>query len=197
MEEWSKQILPNHQIFLLNDFLTDDFCNKVRKYIDKSIEDKKTSTERHAPGSNVMSETLYLCKSNPEQTELDKSIYDVISKLIKLLVIDFGLKISSDSGYQLRRINGPTRRHADGIIYKGVLDPNNKVDGNNIRVMTVIFGLNDDYDGGELCFPEQNVMIKLKKGQIIAFPPYWTHPHYTNDLKNNTHRYTINTWLRE
>ena len=64
-----------------------------------------------------------------------------------------------------------------------------------IRNMSIIIALNEDYDGGELCFPEQDFTIKLRKGQAVAFPPYWTHPHYTNELKNNTYRYTINTWL--
>ena len=36
-----------------------------------------------------------------------------------------------------------------------------------------------------------------KKGQIILFPPYWTHPHFTAELKNRTYRYTINSWLHE
>ena len=64
-----------------------------------------------------------------------------------------------------------------------------------IRSVSVIIALNGDYDGGEIVFPCQNFKTKLKQGEAIAFPPYWTHPHYTEDLKNNTFRYTINTWL--
>ena len=54
--------------------------------------------------------------------------------------------------------------------------------------------ISDDYEGGELCFPNQDVKIKLEAGDAIVFPPYRTHPHYTNAL-NGTFRYTINTWL--
>ena len=61
--------------------------------------------------------------------------------------------------------------------------------------MAVIIALNGDYDGGQFYFPNQDVTIKLKKGQIITFPPFWTHPHATKTLENNTFRYTINTWL--
>ena len=63
--------------------------------------------------------------------------------------------------------------------------------------MSVIIALNDDYEGGELVFPNQDVVVKLKKGQAVAFPPYWTHPHYTNEPLNGTFRYTVNTWLTE
>ena len=37
----------------------------------------------------------------------------------------------------------------------------------------------------------------LKKGEAIAFPPYWTHPHEVSAPENGTFRYTINTWLYE
>ena len=46
--------------------------------------------------------------------------------------------------------------------------------------------------------PFDNKELKgLKKGQIIAFPPYWTHKHMVNAPTNGTYRYTINTWLFE
>jgi len=66
---------------------------------------------------------------------------------------------------------------------------------NQVRNLTMTIALNGDYDGGEFCFPCQNFKIKLKRGQVVAFPPFWTHPHYTNELRNDTHRYTINTWM--
>ena len=63
--------------------------------------------------------------------------------------------------------------------------------------MSIIICLNDDYEDGEFYFPIQDFRIKLKKGQIIAFPPYWTHQHMVSTPTNNTYRYTINTWLYE
>ena len=44
--------------------------------------------------------------------------------------------------------------------------------------MSVIIALNDDYEGGEFYFPKQDYKVKLKKGDIICFPPYHTHPLY-------------------
>ncbi len=63
--------------------------------------------------------------------------------------------------------------------------------------MSVIIALNDDYEDGTFHFPNQKFSVKLKKGQLIAFPPYWTHLHGVEELKNDTFRYTINTWLFE
>ena len=95
--------------------------------------------------------------------------------------------MQGDSGYHLRKIYGETRLHFDGI--SGFNGDNKK------RFLTVIICLNIDYEGGEICFPVQNRTIKMKKADILAFPPYWTHPHYSKDLLNKTYRYTINTWL--
>ena len=63
--------------------------------------------------------------------------------------------------------------------------------------MSVIIALNDDYEGGIFHFPHQNFTKKLGKGELIAFPPYWTHLHGVETPLNNTIRYTINTWLFE
>ena len=98
----------------------------------------------------------------------------------------------TDGDVVLRRIYDATKSHYDGIIH----DPRNPCFENNIRVFSTIIALNSDYEGGELCFPNQDVKIKLQAGDAIIFPPYRTHLHYTNAL-NGTFRYTINTWLCE
>jgi len=95
-----------------------------------------------------------------------------------------------DIHVMLRKIDGATKSHADGVINT----PKVVSTTNNVRIFSVIIALNSDYEGGELCFPKQDISIKLKVGEAVIFPPYWTHPHHTNAL-NGTFRYTINTWL--
>jgi hypothetical protein len=109
------------------------------------------------------------------------------------------LSLEYNAGYILRKIYGKTRNHFDGIneIYTSNVSfiQNNKIgDYRMIRNASVIFTLNDDYDGGKFHFPYHNISIKLKKGSVLIFPPYWTHPHETEDLENGTFRYTISTW---
>jgi predicted 2-oxoglutarate/Fe(II)-dependent dioxygenase YbiX len=121
---------------------------------------------------------------------IDKKLYKIIGDICKKLFIDFGIKCQGDSGYCLRKIYGETRIHSDNIF-----SDNTNKDINKIRNMSLIINLNDNYEGGEFYFPIQNYKIKLKKGDIILFPPYWTHPHMVYSPINNTYRYTINTWL--
>ena len=118
--------------------------------------------------------------------------------------INSELEFNQNSGFILRKIYGETRAHCDGLSQ--IVEPENlnftfnfirdNACGNYkyIRNSTMIFSLNDNYEDGILQFPYYNINIKLKKGSLIIFPPYWTHKHQTSSPKNNTFRYTITTW---
>jgi hypothetical protein len=66
-----------------------------------------------------------------------------------------------------------------------------------VRCLSIIVVLNDDYDGGIFNFPNQGLKFKVKKGEAVLFPPYWTHPHYVTSVGEGQARYTINTWILE
>lgn len=125
--------------------------------------------------------------------------------LIQSLIsqINSWLKIDYIMDFNLRKIYGKTRCHTDGIEAKLDLSnakfiKNNEIgDGVLVRNASIIFSLNDNYEGGTFRFPYQDVFFKLKKGSVVIFPPFWTHPHETDDLENKTYRYTINTWSCE
>tara|TARA_B100000780_G_C21121421_1_gene454299 strand:- start:118 stop:1077 length:960 start_codon:yes stop_codon:yes gene_type:complete len=114
----------------------------------------------------------------------------IFNKLRKYLKENYELDAKGDAGFQFRKIFGATRIHTDGIYDNG-----NPASIDRTRIASVIICLNDDYEGGEFYFPIQDITIKLKKGQVLVFPPFWTHPHLTMDLKNRTYRYTINSWM--
>lgn len=112
------------------------------------------------------------------------------------------IKLDCNSGYILRKIYGPTRNHTDGFseVYDSnvtFIKNNNSSEYRMIRNSSIIFALNDDYDGGIFRFPYHNISFKLKKGSVLLFPPFWTHPHEVDTPENNTFRYTINTWSCE
>jgi hypothetical protein len=41
----------------------------------------------------------------------------------------------------------------------------------------------DNYGGGRLCFPRQDVRYKLKEGDMVIFPGSLTHIHYTEAIE--------------
>lgn len=168
-------------IFIFNDIITHEQCDHIIETMESYFRKKDYDIEKWEPNRNVN------CIFKRSINEFDKLVYDIIHELVKKLK-KYNIDINEDTGYCYRKIFGPTRYHKDGIY-----DNNNKKNRN----MSVIICLNEHYEGGEFYFPQQDRKIKLKKGNIIAFPPYWTHPHMTYPLLNNTYRYTINTWLYE
>jgi hypothetical protein len=188
--------IPSNQIFIIEnkDLLNDELINELINYIDTT---NNFSIEKWETNRNV--NCKYVNVNDIKETDIkkrfDDNIYKIINYSINYLKKECNIICSGDSGYCLRKIHGPTRLHKDGIS----IDPidNRYIPIKKIRNMSVIIALNDDYEGGEFYFPVQDFKIKLKKGQIIVFPPYWTHPHMVDSPTNGTYRYTINTWLFE
>jgi len=190
----------SNSIMIINDkdILSSEYCDEIISIIDEVIDNKKNRIEKWESNQNV--NCLYFnsdCNKllKEEQIKkLDNDIFKIISKVICILNKDFGILSRGDSGYCFRKIYGATRLHKDGVVVNPV---KNRLSVKKIRNMSVIIALNDDYEGGEFYFPKQDFRVKLKKGDIICFPPYYTHPHMVEAPLNRTYRYTINTWLFE
>jgi beta-galactosidase beta subunit len=60
-----------------------------------------------------------------------------------------------------------------------------------VKCLTIISALNDT----DLYFPIQDVSIKLKTGEIVIFPPYWTHPYKIRATDSNSVTYILKTWM--
>jgi predicted 2-oxoglutarate/Fe(II)-dependent dioxygenase YbiX len=52
----------------------------------------------------------------------------------------------------------------------------------------------DNYEGGEIHFPRQNITLKPKPGEIIYFPSCYTHVHEVKPVTKGE-RYVILTIL--
>jgi hypothetical protein len=192
---------PSNNIFIIEEpsIISETDCDYFTEIINNHIDNKQSVLKQWEKGNNVSCNT-FLIKDGIQYQHANVAIYKEIKnktarmfdKLQKYLLDKHGIVSKSNSGYQFRKIYGATRIHKDGIF-----DTFNKIDLNVTRVASVIICLNDNYEGGEFYFPVQDITVKLKKGQILVFPPYWTHPHLTMELKNRTYRYTINSWLYE
>lgn len=184
---------PNTHIYVLDNVVSNTLCDELITFINTSANIEETLDN----GSNVRSKCCFPHGMGSENgaDKINEKVYEVVSKITHKLMDIFPISVSAFTPFQLRKIHGATKIHIDGLFRRELMDERGFLTPNDMRELTLIIGLNDDYEGGELHFPEQKITTKLKKGQAIAFPPYWTHPHYTNDLSNNTTRYTITTWL--
>jgi len=178
----------SNDIYTLTNIFSTDMSNELVEYVEKNAKDRLVV----GTSQNVQGMSSILRENDPFFKHISTKLLDIYrflnSKYLIHQRIGTDLNISDFEPICLRKIDGPTQLHQDG--------PNGSHRAGGARILSIIIALNGDYDGGEIVFPCQNFKTKLKQGEAIAFPPYWTHPHYTEDLKNNTFRYTINTWLR-
>ena len=117
-------------------------------------------------------------------SKLDNLVYQGIQRVGHLYAKKYKrFNGSGDTGYQLRRITGKTLEHIDNIY-----TPDSRV-----RNVSIVLGLNNDFQGGEFHFPEQNFSTTVKRGEAIVFPVYFLYPHYVDAPIG--YRYTINTWI--
>jgi hypothetical protein len=181
-------------IYIVKDLIEHDKCNEITMFIkeNKSLHeyievDKKKSNNVECTFININDN-----KTNKYIVELDEFIRIKVVDIISLVISknNFFKNNVFDNGYTLRQIHGGTLLHTDGIFDKniGYTRP---------RLLSIIINLNEDYDGGEFNFPKQDVKVKLKVGDAICFPPYWTHPHEVSSVLPGQYRYTINTWILE
>lgn len=61
--------------------------------------------------------------------------------------------------------------------------------------LSALVYLNDDYDGGELYFPELNFSVKPKSGMLITFPGNLHYVHGVSKITKGV-RYTLSQWSK-
>lgn len=64
------------------------------------------------------------------------------------------------------------------------------------RIISAVIYLNDDYEGGEIEFPNQQVKIKPEKGMLILFPSNFAFSHIAHPVKEGK-KYVLVTWIHD
>jgi len=87
--------------------------------------------------------------------EIIKSKHELISKFIS----ELGFNINQFSKYMISKYSEGShiRPHRDTNVY------------NTARMFTIICYLNDDFQGGEIFFPEMSQTLKPKAGELLLF----------------------------
>jgi len=77
--------------------------------------------------------------------------------------------------------------HADGELENGIQHPY------HWRNFGCVLYLNDNYDGGEIYFPNQNIEIKPKPNTLVFFPGTMEYLHGVRNIINGV-RYTLTSF---
>lgn len=64
------------------------------------------------------------------------------------------------------------------------------------RALSAICYLNDDYEGGEIEFPQFKVKIKPEPGMLLLFPSNFAYQHTAYPITSGT-KYALVTWLHD
>ena len=175
-----------NDIYIINDMLDSTFCKNMCNHINEQALNKN---DQYLNGSNVLSYNININELCMDNILIKQDISLLLTGYVRAIasVINnirphvFSNQIPNISMVQLRRIFGETRHHIDNIT------------PTSIRHLTCIIILNNDYDDGVFSFPSQNLEFKVKQGDVVLFPPFWTHPHKVS-CPSNGFRYTINYW---
>jgi hypothetical protein len=182
-------------VFTIADVFTSTQCELIVDFFMSKSESWKEIDVMSSARSNLDCNFLTV-KKFITPGSIAEEIDNLIFKRINAVLAAFrdirpDFKGIRDDGYTLCKIYGGTKRHVDGVHSKV------SENSNFVRAMSLIIVLNDDYDGGIFNFPAQNLKFKVKKGEVVMFPPYWTHPHSVTSVGEGQARYTINTWILE
>lgn len=121
----------------------------------------------------------------PERRALDQIICREISRVLQLYHNTYPyMQCSQDSGYDLLK-------YMEGGFHEEHIDQHPQEPS---RFISVLFVLNDDYEGGELAFFKKSYIPKVKKNQCIVFPSNFLFPHQVTPVTKGI-RYSIITWL--
>jgi len=138
----------------------------------------RTSHGLSISGSASVSETMKL---------INDKCYDLISSALHNYMAMFKIEqeIKNAEPYGLLRYSGGEQY---GFHYDGGTDSK--------RSISVLIYLNDNYEGGEIEFPNFNLKIKPKAGTLILFPSNYAYGHTAHPVTSGT-KYVIVTWLHD
>tara|TARA_R110000803_G_scaffold53388_2_gene109605 strand:+ start:86 stop:682 length:597 start_codon:yes stop_codon:yes gene_type:complete len=151
--------------------------NKNKPYlVDKKIRDVKKWDLQNLKEKNITTVfwTNYLCSKfnkNLEQYANDTEVLFSSWSVLDIQVLKYEKK-------------GMYHFHVD----HGALVP---------RTISLIYFLNDDYEGGELCFKfpgnPQEFIIEKKANRLIVWPSNFLYPHAVKPVTKGT-RYSVVSW---
>ena len=83
-------------------------------------------------------------------------------------------------------------KYSEGEQYKAHYDSGTRMG----RAISCLCYLNNNYEGGELEFPNFKIKIKPEPGMLLLFPSNFAYMHQAHPVTNGT-KYTIVTWLQD
>lgn len=175
-------------------FLTETEIETLNNFIRNNDQWDVTETRYNDEGTVIYESTYWENRvaTMPTLSKADPEIVDMILSIISRLKPEvdkfFNVDASPTSPAMVRWLPGQLQMpHADKELHVGD-DAGKPNDFPWYDLATIIY-INDDYEGGELYFPNQDIQFKPKKGAVYFFPGDKNYVHGVTVLESGI-RYT-------
>jgi predicted 2-oxoglutarate/Fe(II)-dependent dioxygenase YbiX len=185
---------PNN-IVALEDFMTEEEVSRLNNFIRNNESWDFTETHYNENGTVIYDADYWanrvatyptIEKSDPE---IPKLIERMVSRLKTEVDKFFNVDANPTSPAMVRWLPGQLQMpHADKELHTGpdAGTPNDFP----YYDLAGLFYINDDYEGGELYFPNQGIQFKPKAGAAYFFPGDKNYIHGVTEIKSGI-RYTV------
>jgi predicted 2-oxoglutarate/Fe(II)-dependent dioxygenase YbiX len=182
-------------IVSLENFMTEEELVKLNNFIRNNENWDYTETHYNENGTVTYDADYWADRvaTYPTIEKGDPEIPKLIEKMVARLKVEvdnfFGVDASPTSPAMVRWLPGQLQMpHADKELHTGpdAGQPNDFP----YYDLAGLFYINDDYEGGELYFPNQGIQFKPKAGAAYFFPGDKNYIHGVTEIKSGI-RYTV------
>jgi predicted 2-oxoglutarate/Fe(II)-dependent dioxygenase YbiX len=185
---------PNN-IVALEDFMTEEEVSRLNNFIRNNENWDFTETHYNENGTVIYDADYWANRvaTYPTIEKSDPEIPKLIERMVSRLKIEvdkfFNVDANPTSPAMVRWLPGQLQMpHADKELHTGpdAGTPNDFP----YYDLAGLFYINDDYEGGELYFPNQGIQFKPKAGAAYFFPGDKNYIHGVTEIKSGI-RYTV------
>jgi hypothetical protein len=182
-------------IVTLENFMTEEELLRLNAFIRNNNNWDITETHHNENGTVIYDADYWADRvaTYPTIAKGDPEIPDLIEKMVARLKIEvdkfFDVDANPTSPAMVRWLPGQLQMpHADKELHTG--PDAGKPNDFPYYDLAGLFYINDDYEGGELYFPNQGIQFKPKAGAAYFFPGDKNYIHGVTEIKSGI-RYTV------
>lgn len=186
-----EEIKPGSFIYRLGSALPGKFCAEIVNRFEQSQDEQYSGRiGQNAESDTTIKKTTDIRVSGRDNwRDVDARLFESLGQalgLISKLHPFFAVNQFKDTGYNLQRYQA-------GEYYQWHVDGGPGVFSQ--RQLVAIWYLNDvPGPGGETEFAFQELKVKPVAGDMLLFPPYWTHVHRAVEVLQGV-KYIATTWV--